>query len=139
MYRYRFYFGVEDIENFSQLQEQVITEYQNIHKYRLNFPDFDCECESLITHSGGGPTKFLLPELILFTSKYPHFTFNIVLTYYNNSKIYFVSIRDRNIISTLNCINVDIDLKSLLGNDISDWFTYYTNFPFVKLRLLDDD
>lgn len=137
MLKYKFAIGVDNIESFILHKTSAVSEYQNIHKYRLNFPDFDDECESLDTHYGGGPTKFLVPELIMFTSKFPTFTFLIILTYQNNEKAYLISIRDREILSTLYISSNEI--VKMHYHDISDWFTYYTDLEVFKAEITDDN
>lgn|SRR3989338_10132313 len=132
-YSYRFRLTVDDPKAFKQHKQAAIALHTRL-KSRTWFPAFGSS-----GHGGGygcGENEHLRPELTLFTSAFPDFTFKLWMSYWDNTNLRIIEIRNNMIISEHHVdyevikifpgceVTIELTPDSMyLEHEISNWFT----------------
>lgn len=131
-YTYCFYISVDNPESFEVYKADAIRIHNQL-KIRDWFPIFGKTDHSGSGGYGTGPKNSLLPEFASFTSVFPNFTFKLWMTYWDNTNLYVVEVKDTTLLSEntkdfesvelLPGLTTSISLDNLeIKNDITDWF-----------------
>jgi hypothetical protein len=129
----------EDLDK--ELEQNVYPNFMEVYKtlsYHDWFPKFgELESSGSLGY-GCGPNDHLLPELKMFTTCFPEFTFHVYLFYWDCSMIYCVSIKDSNVIDAKYFDRETVVLEpfrisskfNIIDTDIPNNITHYFNTEY---------